>query len=361
MDRDDDIAVSLPPAPPPAPAKREATIEAALRQFDGETPRAPAAPTRPERRWLTRPQLGTLVAAALVAVIGAPIAWMTATQPTQQEMASTVIKTYDVAAEPSLPPMVAPPPTTKLEPAHAPPPTEMAEAKADALGGNAQKPQEMASIEAEAASAPEQRRDAARGRLEQAPAVVAPPMIAMAAPAAPPPPPAAVSKKQNAEASSGMEDMVVTAQRRSNSKRGERGDWNACTVNDPSRNLALCKRLVDPGAKGPKGQAAAHIADGLRRAWQGDSNEAIAAFDKAIAVTPKSAFAWLNRGLVRQQEGDLDDALADFDQAVRLDPLSARGYYSRSLIQRERGDTRKADRDAQRAVELDDRYEDVVE
>jgi hypothetical protein len=44
MDRDDDIAVSLPPAPPPAPAKREATIEAALRQFDGETPRAPPGP-----------------------------------------------------------------------------------------------------------------------------------------------------------------------------------------------------------------------------------------------------------------------------------------------------------------------------
>jgi len=359
MDRDDDIAVSLPPAPPPAPARREAAIEAALRQYDGEAPRAPAAPARPERRWLTRPQLGTLIAAALVAMIGGPIAWMTATQPTRQDMASADLKTYDVAEEPAPPPMVAPPPATKFEPTPAAPPAAMAEAKADALGGNAQKPQELASIQAEAAAAPEQRRDAARGRLEQAPVVVAP-VIAMAAPAAPPPPPAATAKQRSAEASSGLEDIVVTSQRRTNSKRGERGDWNACTVNDPSRNLALCKRLVDPGAEGPKGQAAAHIADGLRRAWQGDSEEAIAAFDRAIAVTPKSALAYLNRGLAHEQEGNLDWALADLDEAVRLSP-NARNYYSRSLIQRERGDIRKADRDAQRAVELDDRYGDVVE
>jgi hypothetical protein len=360
MDRDDDIAVSLPPAPPPAPARREAAIEAALRQYDGEAPRTAAAPARPERRWLTRPQLGTLIAAALVAMIGGPIAWMTATQPTRQDIASADLKTYDVAEEPAPPPMAAPPPATKFEPAPAAPPARMAEAKADAIGGNAQKPQELASIEAEAAPAPEQRRDAARGRLEQAPVVVAPPIIAMAAPAAPPPPSAAEAKQQRAEAAGVSDNIVVTAQRRSNSKRGERGDWNACTVNDPSRNLALCKRLVDPGAEGPKGQAAAHIADGLRRAWQGDSEEAIAAFDRAIAVTPKSALAYLNRGLIHEQEGELDQALADLDQAVRLSP-SARNYYSRSLIQRERGDARKADRDAQRAMELDDRYEDVVE
>lgn len=359
MERDDDIAVSLPPAPPPAPAKREAAIEAALRQFDGDAPRTPATPTQPERRWLTRPQLGTLVAAALVAMIGAPIAWMTATQPTRQEMAPADLKTYDVAPEPPPPPMAAPPPTAKFEPAPVTPPAEMAEAKADSVGGNVQKPQEMASIQAGAAPAPEQRRDAARGRLEQAPLVVAP-VIAMAAPAAPPPPPAAAAKQRSAEASSGLEDIVVTSQRRTNSKRGERGDWNACTVNDPSRNLALCKRLADPGASGPKGQAAAHITDGLRLAWQGDSDEAVAAFDRAIAVMPKSALAYLNRGLAHEQEGDLDLALADLDQAVRLSP-SARNYYSRSLIQRERGDTRKADRDAQRAVELDDRYGDVVE
>ncbi|WP_163362517.1 hypothetical protein, partial [Escherichia coli] len=82
--------------------------------------------------------------------------------------------------------------------------------------------------------------------------------------------------------------LVVTATRKARARKADRrGDWNACTVQDPERSLRGCKRLVDPGAKGEAGIAAARLADGLARAWQDDWRGAIDALDQAIAVQPK--------------------------------------------------------------------------
>ncbi|MDB5707855.1 MAG: hypothetical protein JWN66_4971, partial [Sphingomonas bacterium] len=154
--------------------------------------------------------------------------------------------------------------------------------------------------------------------------------------------------------------IVVTGSRVARLSRNLRGDWNACTVNDPNRSLAGCRNLVDPAATGPAGRAAARLADGLSLAWRGDNDGAIAAFDQAIALQPRLAFAWLNRGLAHERLGDLDRAIADLDRAVRYAPGAARGYYNRSLLLRQRGDTRRARADQSRAVDLDLRYGAVV-
>jgi hypothetical protein len=154
--------------------------------------------------------------------------------------------------------------------------------------------------------------------------------------------------------------IVVTGSRIAAPSAG-RGDWNACTVEDPGRNLGRCRTLVDPSQKGAGGQAAAHVADGLERAWEGDLDGAIRAFDQAIAIAPRSSFAYLNRGLAYKRSGDLGRALADLDRAVRYAPGDARAYYNRSLVLRQRGDTRRARADEQRAADLDPRYAEVVE
>jgi tetratricopeptide (TPR) repeat protein len=155
-------------------------------------------------------------------------------------------------------------------------------------------------------------------------------------------------------------NIVVTGSRVASPKANKRGDWNACTVNDPGRSLRNCRHLVDPAAKGAAGRAAARVADGLARAWEGDEDEAIAAFDQAIEIAPHSSFAYLNRGLAHRRNGDLDRALADLDRAVRQSPRSARAYYNRSLILRQRGDVRRARADEQRAIDLDPRYADLM-
>jgi tetratricopeptide (TPR) repeat protein len=219
----------------------------------------------------------------------------------------------------------------------------------------------------------------------------APPPRPAAVLAPPPPPPAmVVASKSAAFAPS---DIPVTAQRAAKAKdagdlvvtgqhRAERlenlpasiaagkrrkstlsgaGDWNACTINDPGRNLRSCRRLLDPAAPGPKGQAAARVADGLSRAWQGDLDGAIAAFDKAIATAPNDAIAYLNRGLALQRKGEFSRANADLDRAVRYAPGAARGYFNRGQLLRQRGEADRATADEDRAVALDPGYEAVVQ
>jgi hypothetical protein len=139
-----------------------------------------------------------------------------------------------------------------------------------------------------------------------------------------------------------------------------RGDWNACTIADPARNLIVCRAVVDPAAPGSKGRADAQIADGLNRAWAGDARGAAAAFDRAIDLAGKSSLAYLNRGLVRERSGDLRGALADLNKAVRLSPRSARAYYHRSLVRERSGDSSGARADAKRALALDPTYQVVI-
>jgi tetratricopeptide (TPR) repeat protein len=138
------------------------------------------------------------------------------------------------------------------------------------------------------------------------------------------------------------------------------GDWNACTINDPERSLQSCRRVIDPGAAGPNGRSAAHVADGLSHAWQGDLDGAIADFDRAIAISPRNAIAYLNRGLALQRKGELARAAADLDRAVRYAPQAARVYYNRGQLLRQRGEPDRARADEGRAVALDPDYAAVV-
>src|SRR3954468_15124679 len=91
MDRDDDIAAFLPTPPHPAPAKRTAAIEAAMRRFDGveEVPASVTPPraARPASAWPTprRAFAGAVLSAALIALIGGPIAWQRMWQPPTAE------------------------------------------------------------------------------------------------------------------------------------------------------------------------------------------------------------------------------------------------------------------------------------
>lgn len=165
-----------------------------------------------------------------------------------------------------------------------------------------------------------------------------------------------------AEASDG--DVVVTGSRIADPssklaarKRTGAGDWTACTLNDPRRNLSACKQLADPAAPGPAGRAAAHHADGLLLAWRGDYAGAIRAFDRAILTAPQLSIAYLNRGLAYRQQGDLKRAITDLNRSVRHAPKAARGYHHRSLLLREQGKIGQAEADQERAVELDRRSE----
>lgn len=371
-EQDDNL--SLPPPPPPAPARREGAIEEALRRFDAEGEASQPIRAEPRhsgfRRGIgDRPQLGILAAAALVAVIGLTLAWLTVTQKSEPaaELASRAaedLKTFNV--EERRPPAVVffEPETTVQRPVTA----SRKEPPSSITGPDrfeAPEPEAAARL-AEATAG--RGRDATGNRRDGAPAqlaVAAAPIIAAPAPVAAPPPAMAKAEApaaaENREQFADTRDVVVTAMKRRSRAVPERGDWNACTIDDPKRSLAACKSLVNPAAKGVKGQADSYLADGLSLAWQGNVDRAITAFDRAIMINPKSSLAYLNRGLAWRRKGEGERALADLDRAVKLAPNMARSYYSRSLVQRDRGNNRRAKADQSRAMDLDPEYEAVID
>lgn len=60
--------------------------------------------------------------------------------------------------------------------------------------------------------------------------------------------------------------------------------------------------------------------------------EAIAAFDRAIALEPANSNAWANRGIVRFWQGETDQAAADFDHAIELNASERVALNGRGLV-----------------------------
>lgn len=372
----DDLSGLLPEPPPPRPARRDAAIAAAMRRFDGiaDPPIAgePASAPKPPRkaRWVPLGAVASIVAVALISI---PIAVRMPSGPSPQprpDSSAEQAANMDVrpSAEPVAPsPMpeaarLAGPPAEMPKPSAAPAPTggttepdrELARREAPAFWLEPPPPSTGAPpADTQAAALP-----SARAPLAASPVVVTGSRVARASPQ--PAAPAAVAGK--AETADERREVVVTgaalARPRAASRRG---DWNACTVNDPQQSLRGCGQLVNPAAKGLSGAAAAHLADGLALGWRADWQSAIDAFDRAIALKPKLAFAYLNRGLAYQHRGDLTRAMADLDLAVRYAPSAARGYYNRSIVRQRSGDSRGAREDATRAADLDSRYEAVLD
>ncbi|MEO9132640.1 MAG: tetratricopeptide repeat protein [Sphingomonas sp.] len=397
MTTDRDILAALPEPPPPRPARRDAAIEAALRRFDeGGAPDRPRAVTPASWRGrIVRPQFAAFATVALVALIGLPV-WMSgdhsfssvsreapasvapSANPRDADSAAAAAEQHTVPPSLTLAAPSSPVASPRLETAPANPPSPMVAERSDARSAA-----NMAQFSAPQAQAVQESRPdkdfAAKrqqNRLELADAAAPPPpppapslVIASA-----PPPSGGIAGRAVADASleadigfrgtrvskSSSADLVVTAQRRSAAKPSGRGDWNACTVNDPSHRVSACGALFDPAAPGPDGRAAAHIADGLSLAWQDDLDGAIAAFDQAITISPRLSFAYLNRGLAFAHKRELKRALADLDQAIRYAPNAARTYYNRSLVWRQRGDSRRAEADEARAIALDQRYAALI-
>jgi tetratricopeptide (TPR) repeat protein len=368
MGIEDDIAASLPTPPHPAPARRAAAIEQALRRFDGledaeqSAPGSQSARRRP-MRLMTSPYIGAFASFLLVALIGAPVLWNSMSDPVlttgnPQTEATQSFETAEASgpvadavrqeptppAEPTIsPPVVAPPPMAGEDRASAdmavpapalraqlapPPPPAQQMVRADAL-----------------ARAPKEEADSYAGEK-----VVVTGSRSLASPVA--------ATAARAEA----EDNAVVV---SGTRRLPRGNWNSCTVDDPLRDLSACSPLETASKRASAAATAtatptSDLADGIARAWRGELDAAIDSFDRAIAAAPRSSAAYLNRGMAHRRDGDLDRALADLDRAVRYAPRDAKTYFNRSLVLRQKGDAARAAADERKALALDPSYSAVV-
>jgi tetratricopeptide (TPR) repeat protein len=120
---------------------------------------------------------------------------------------------------------------------------------------------------------------------------------------------------------------------------------------------------VDTGVSAPKTQlATATKADdffiqALNKYDKGDYKGALADFNTALKINPKSANTYNNRGLVRTQLGEKQGALADYNLAIKIDPKNALAYNNRGIVRADLGDKQGALADYNSAIKINPNYD----
>ena len=84
-----------------------------------------------------------------------------------------------------------------------------------------------------------------------------------------------------------------------------------------------------------------------------ENDQAVSAFDQAIALMPNFADAYTSRGVVKSALGVLDDAIVDHSEAIRLNPDFVEAYINRGTAKRALNQHAEAISDFDEAIRLD--------
>ncbi len=85
---------------------------------------------------------------------------------------------------------------------------------------------------------------------------------------------------------------------------------------------------------------------------KGKYDDAIADYDKAIALGPNVAIAYTNRGLAYGQKREVDRAIADYTKAIAIDPNFVLAYALRGGAYYVKGEVDRAIADYTKAIAL---------
>ncbi len=87
-------------------------------------------------------------------------------------------------------------------------------------------------------------------------------------------------------------------------------------------------------------------------AREGKLREAVAIYDRAVAIEPDYAEPFYNRGKAKLNLKDFQGAIADFDAALKLDPKEADAYNNRAIAKKKSGDLKGAISDYSAALRI---------
>jgi len=96
--------------------------------------------------------------------------------------------------------------------------------------------------------------------------------------------------------------------------------------------------------------------EGVRLLREGRHREAIASFDKAIRLNPRSAEAYHGRGIAYDEMIQYERAIKDYDAALGLNAQYAEAYFDRGNAYSDLGQYERAVKDYDEALRLDQNY-----
>src|SRR5438552_4697354 len=108
-----------------------------------------------------------------------------------------------------------------------------------------------------------------------------------------------------------------------NQRRG--GGWGAVSAADVDEGIRLARQALDAGRDDPDTLwQSAYVVFRLA----GETALAMAALDRALALNPNAAMAWVAKGFVHAYQGQSERAIEALDRGLRLSPLDPIGYYT---------------------------------
>lgn len=124
------------------------------------------------------------------------------------------------------------------------------------------------------------------------------------------------------------------------------------TARGVTSGLSRCEEALESGLLSRRDRAATEVNMGIVLINAGRAEEALAAYDRAIALQPNLGEAWLNRGIGWLTQRNYEAAEADLTRALELNVReSHKAYYHRALVYDAREQYPQAYADFQLALE----------
>ncbi|HTO92733.1 MAG TPA: tetratricopeptide repeat protein, partial [Bacteroidota bacterium] len=147
-----------------------------------------------------------------------------------------------------------------------------------------------------------------------------------------------------------------------------------CLQKDPSARYQAFHELrndLEPLLKKQGGETVESTRRDNLEAWElynkayslsslGHLDEAIACYDKVLAIEPTNSDAWNNKGVCLRKQGKLDKALTCYDRATEADRRNASAWSNRGNCLYTLGRYAEALEDLEKAVDLDPKNESAL-